>query len=258
MRDWLLTAAALVLASSIAIGQVAAVRPEGSLHGFLVLRTEDGTQLAEGDLLRLAHGGSVTNELRFHFADGSVYDDTTVFTQNSHFQVVRDHLVQKGPAFPDAIDMVVDARTGTATVHYTDEHGNAKSATEHFKTPPDLVNGILPTILQNVTPETAPKSVSMVVATPTPRLVKLGITVAGEDTFRIAGSARRATHYVLNVELGGITGMIAPLVGKQPPDSHIWISHDDAPQFVRGEQPFFDGAPLWRIELASPVWTRTP
>jgi hypothetical protein len=27
---------------------------------------------------------------------------------------------------------------------------------------------------------------------------------------------------------------------------------------VKAEQPFFPGAPLWRIELTSPVWPRLP
>jgi hypothetical protein len=61
-------------------------------------------------------------------------------------------------------------------------------------------------------------------------------------------------HYVLKVDIGGLQGVIAPLIGKQPPDSHVWILQGEAPAFVRSEQPFFMGAPLWRIELVSPVW----
>ena len=35
-----------------------------------------------------------------------------------------------------------------------------------------------------------------------------------------------ATHYVLKVEIGGLAGVVAPLVGKQPPDSHVWIQKE--------------------------------
>jgi len=50
--------------------------------------------------------------------------------------------------------------------------------------------------------------------------------------------------------------LIAPLVGKQPPDSHVWILGGDAPAFVKAEQALYIGGPVWRIELASPSWPR--
>ena len=52
--------------------------------------------------------------------------------------------------------------------------------------------------------------------------------------------------------------MLAPLLGKQPPDSHVWILGEEAPAFVKAEQPLYLGGPLWRIELVSPVWPPTP
>ena len=70
----------------------------------------------------------------------------------------------------------------------------------------------------------------------------------------MAGSTRRATHYVVKAEIGGLAGLLAPLVGKQPPDTHVWILEGPAPAFVKSEGPLFYGGPLWRIELTSPVW----
>jgi hypothetical protein len=35
-------------------------------------------------------------------------------------------------------------------------------------------------------------------------------------------------------------------------------SSGEAPAFVKSEQPFYLGGPVWRIELVSPVWPRTP
>src|SRR6202041_3357974 len=105
------------------------------------------------------------------------------------------------------------------TVRYND-HGKERVADDHLELPPDLANGMIPTLLKNVRRDTLPPSVSMVVATPKPRLVKIAISIAGTEPFSIAGSARQATHYVLKIEIGGVAGLIAPLVGKQPPDSH--------------------------------------
>lgn len=113
------------------------------------------------------------------------------------------------------------------------------------------------TMLKNMRPDAPPKSVGLVAAsTPKPTLVKLAISNAGEESFSTAGVARKATHYVLKVEIGGIKGLIAPLVGKQPPDSHVWILGGEAPAFVKAEQPFFQDGPVWRIELASPTWQK--
>jgi hypothetical protein len=47
--------------------------------------------------------------------------------------------------------------------------------------------------------------------------------VAGTEPCFVGGSARKATHYVLKIDIGGIAGFVAPLVGKQPPDSQVWI-----------------------------------
>jgi hypothetical protein len=88
--------------------------------------------------------------------------------------------------------------------------------------------------------------------------VKLAITSQGEEPFSIGGSSRKATHYVVKVEIGGAAGLVAPLLGKQPPDTHVWILGGEAPAFVKSEGPLFFGGPVWRIELTSPVWRRVP
>jgi hypothetical protein len=227
---------------------------EGLVHGFLSLRSPGGDVLANGDLIQDTRGDRVTSRLMFHFKDGSLNDETAVFTQRGHFRLLSDHLVQKGPAFEQPLEMTIDASTGHVTVRYKNDRGEEKVEDEHLKLPPDLANGMIPTLLKNVQRDAVPPSVSMVVATPKPRLVKIAISVAGTEPFSIAGSARQAAHYVLKVEIGGLAGLIAPLVGKQPPDSHVWILEGEAPAFVRSEAPMFMGGPVWETELESPVW----
>jgi len=51
-------------------------------------------------------------------------------------------------------------------------------------------------------------------------------------------------------------GLVAPLVGKQPADTHVWILGGEAPAFVKSEGPLYVGGPIWRIELASPIWPK--
>ena len=120
--------------------------------------------------------------------------------------------------------------------------------------PADLANGLVPTLIKNLRPDAPPAEVSIVVATPKPRLVKLIITAQGAEPFSVAGSAREATNYLVRVKIGGVAGVVAPILGKQPPDTHIWILGGEAPAFVKSEVVSYMGGPMWRIELASPVW----
>jgi len=122
---------------------------------------------------------------------------------------------------------------------------------------PDLVNGLIVTTLKNAQRGDPPATLSYIAATPKPRLVKLTVTAAGDETFLTGGLSRKAAHYVVKVEIGGISGWLAPLLGKHPPDSHVWILRDEVPAFVKSEQPLYVGGPLWRIETVSPVWPRT-
>jgi hypothetical protein len=111
-------------------------------------------------------------------------------------------------------------------------------------------------IIKNIQPETAETKVSMIVATPTPRLVKLAISPRGEEPFSLVGSQRKATRYEIKIELGGVTGLVAPLIGKQPPDIQVWIIGGEAPAFVKEEGFLYQGGPIWTIQLTSPVWPR--
>jgi hypothetical protein len=248
---------AALLSASRSGGEPVAVRhTEGSVHGFLILRTLDGTPLADGDLLQTARGTRVTSRLVFRFKDGSLHDETAVFSQRQQFRLVSAHLKQRGPSFPQPIEMMIDAVKGRVTVHYAGDDGQPRVASDDVTLPADLANGMVLTVLKNARPDAPPRSVGFVVATPKPRLVKLAISAAGEGSFTTGGTARKATHYVLKVEIGGLAGVVAPLIGKQPPDSHVWILGGEAPAFVKSEQPLYNGGPVWRIELTSPVWPK--
>jgi hypothetical protein len=184
-----------------AASDVAVKYKEGLTHGFLVLSTLDGKQIAVGDLLQVAHGSQVTSRLVYHFDDGSLQDETTVFWQGRSFSLISYHLIQKGPTFPSPTEVSIDAAKSQVAVRYTDDKGNEKSENEHMKLPPDLANGLVLTLLKNFRPGELPQ-LSMVVATPKPRMVKLSISSQGKDLLAIAGSRREALHYVIKIEIG--------------------------------------------------------
>jgi hypothetical protein len=252
-------ASPLILALTIAIAQPVTVRhAEGVVHGFLVLRELDGTILANGDLLQTSQGDRVTSRVVFHFKDGSLHDETAVFSQRGRFRLLSNHLVQRGATFPRQLDMKIDGGSRMVTINYTEEDGEKKVVSERMELQPDLANGMMTTLVKNLGARAPETMASMVAATPKPRLVKLAISPEGEDSFTVAGSSRRATRYLVKVELGGLTGLVAPLIGKQPPDAHVWILHGDVPAFVKSEAPLYTGGPIWRIELTSPAWPPSP
>ena len=244
----------VLFAASAGASPVAVRHREGALHGFLVLSTLDGVPIAEGDQTQVPHGTQITSRLTYHFKDGSLQDETAVFSQRSEFRLISYHLVQKGPAFKNATEISIAASSGQVTVQYTDDDGKEKTITEHLKLPPDLANGLVPVLLKNLGDDPQPLEVSMLVATPKPRLVKLAINREGKDPFSLAGAGREALHYSVKIEIGGIAGVVASWVGKQPPDSHVWILGGESPAFVRSETLSYMGGPMWRTELLAPTW----
>ncbi len=251
LLDIVLTSAFL-LSANIAFAEPVAVRQtEGLMHGFLVLQTLEGKTIADGEMTQVTRSGRVTGHLSFHFKDGSLYDDTVIFSQRGIFRLLTDHLIERGSSFTQPMDTLIDASTGQVTVRYSDKDGNEKVVTEKLELQPDLANGLVLTLLKDIQPTVPQTIVSMVVATPKPRLVTLEIRPQGEESLSIGNIQKKATHYVVKVKIGGITGAVAPIVGKQPPDTNIWVLGGEAPAFVRSEGPLFEGGPVWRIQLAN-------
>ena len=107
-----------------ALGEVVPVRhAEGMVHGFLALRTLGGETIADGDLIQTSRGDRVTSRLVFRFRDGSLHDETAVFTQSGNFRLVSDHLIQKGPSFPRSFDVTIDRASGRVDVRSRKRRG---------------------------------------------------------------------------------------------------------------------------------------
>src|SRR5437763_16770047 len=95
----LLACAAPFQTIPLAAEQVRVRHMEGLMHSVLALRTLDGKRLADGEMTQVAEGDRVTSRLIFRFKDGSVYDDTTIYSQRGAFRLLRYHLVQRRTSF---------------------------------------------------------------------------------------------------------------------------------------------------------------
>ena len=229
----------------------------GTLHGFLTAHAIDGKIIAEADLTQIVRADRVTIHLVFHFKDGSLDDETTVYTQHGHFRLISDHHIQRGPYFPQPMETTIDARSGRVTVRSTGKDGKEEVETEHMKLPLDLANGMTGIVAQNVLPNGAPETVSMVVTTPKPRLVKLVFTPKGEEPFSIAGFPRKSTRIEMKIDLGCVAGVVAPLIGKQPGNFNLWVLEDEVPVLLKETGYLYQDGPPLTFYFASPSWPQS-
>ena len=249
----LATLSALLICSLPAASEPVPVRyQEGTLRAFLVLRNQEGRTLASGQLLKIVHGDRVTARLLFHFRDGSLDDETSVYSQRSSFHLISDHHIQKGPAYSHDIDFHIDVPSGQVSLISTDPHGKQTSDESHLDLPADLANGMVVPLLMNLRPGPAPTSVSYLAPLAKPRLIHLDISVSGHKPLTIGGLHLSATEFLVKPVLGGLAGVVAPMLGKEPADAHLWIIDGAAPTFIKEEGQFFEGGPIWSIEQASP------
>ena len=100
---------------------------QGYLHGFVVLKDLDDKVLASGDLTQTGGANRVTAVLSLHFKDGSLYQETSVFSQRRVYQLLTYKQVQKGPSFKTQQTLNLDTSTGKVSLQYTDKDGEVKT-----------------------------------------------------------------------------------------------------------------------------------
>jgi hypothetical protein len=224
--------------------------PEGNMHGFLIVRTLAGEAIAYGELVQKPTRGLITSRMLLHFNDGSLYDETLAFSQKGVFRLERYQLVQGGPSFPKAT-IAFDRKSGQYRVQQQEKKDSEEeTASGPLAMPPDLYNGMATTLMKNL-PRGTSATVQMVAFTPEPRLLKMALMPEGEEKVRLGKDAKTVARYLVKLELGGLAGLMAPMLGKHPPDLHYWLVLGDVPAFVRFEGPMFLHGPVWRLELTT-------
>lgn len=204
--------------------------------------------------MEIVHGDRVFSRLTFHFKDGSLDDETTVYTQRGVFRLISDHHIQRGPYFPHPLDMEINVAKSIVVMRTPGKDGKEEVSTEHIKMPPDLYNGLITPIVKNLRTEAPETKVSMIVTTPKSRLVTLAILPQAPQPFSLAGFQHKALSWEIKIELGGLAGVIAPVIGKQPPNLYIWTEDGEVPAFLRETGPLFEGGAILSINLIGPTW----
>jgi hypothetical protein len=245
----------LAWAASLHAEPVRVQLPEGTARGFLVLRTLEGTPIAYGELRQKPVGAAVESVLALSFKDGSVREETATFTQKEVFRLEAYRLVQRGPSFPKQ-EISFDRKSGQYTaVTQEKKDDEEKSASGPLEMPADLYNGMALVLLKNLAPG-ARASGQVAAFLPKPRLLKMELGAEGEDRVTVGGQAKKLIRHLVNLEVGGLTGVVASLIGKEPPDLRYWLAAGEVPAFVRFQGAMYLNGPVWRLEMASVEWPK--
>ncbi len=227
---------------------------EGMVRGFLELSDLSGRRIASGDFLQTPRAGEIETRIVLYFKDGSLHDESVVFTQQRSFVMKSYRLIQKGKSFEEDMEVSLERAGGKYWVEVKGKDGRGKVMEGKLDMPADVYNGMVPTVMKNL-PKGERETVHMVAFTPAPKVVELEMVPSGEDKLFIGDLEKSATHYVLKPKLGLLT-LPAALLGRTPPDNHIWTVLEKVPAFVKFEGPLALGGTIWRIELTSPRWPK--
>jgi hypothetical protein len=235
--------------------------PEGIAHGFLLVRSLAGETIGQGEMTQVVKEGDLAeSHLVFTFKDGSLHDEKVTFSQQRVFTMLRYHLIQRGPSFPDQIEVSIDRGTAEYKVRSkAGGDGKEEVLTGAFTLPKDVYNGMFVTMLLNL-PKGASETVNFLAFTPAPEVIKLELNLMGEHEVRIGELSRKAVQYVFKPDVGTIRELLGKATGKLPAHFHYdcWIVDDEVPSFVQFEGPLQLMGPIVRIELVSPRLSAKP
>jgi hypothetical protein len=251
----LITVIAALLSTPVYAAPVEVRFPEGMTHGFLLVRSLAGEVLGRGEMTQvLKEGDLVENQLMFRFKDGSLHDERVAFSQQRVFTMISYRLVQRGPSFPDQIDVSVDRGTAAYTVHsQTGAVGKEEVLTGQVDLPKDVYNGMLIIMSKNLQ-RGADETVSVLAFTPTPQVIKVQLRAIEEQPVQIGEVSSKAMQYIFTPQIGMIKEFFGKAIGKLPAEFHYtcWIMTDNIPSFVQFEGPLQLMGQIMRIELVSP------
>jgi hypothetical protein len=249
----LLALVALAYSSTAQAAPVQVRLPEGSARGLLVLTTTDGQPIANGELVQRSNASRVDSRLSLTFTDGSRWDERVSFSQNQVFRLESYRLEQRGASFPTS-EIEFNRREQWFKARTQERKDDEiKDASGTLDLPADVYNGMTLVVLKNL-PAGERGSGQMLVFTPKPRLIRMELAREGEDDVRLETVGKKAIRYLVKLDVAGVAGVFAALLGKEPPDVRYWLLAGDIPMFVRFTGPMYLNGPTWRLEHATLQW----
>ncbi|HTL61642.1 MAG TPA: hypothetical protein VL261_08355 [Nitrospira sp.] len=228
---------------------------EGLTHGFLLVRSAAGEIVGHGEVTQIVkEGGVAESRLVFRFKDGSLHDEKVAFSQQRVFTLIRYQLIQRGPSFPEQMEVVIDRGSSSYEIRArSGEDGKEQVLSGEIEVPKDTYNGMIVTTLLNL-PKGATETVNVLAFVPEPTAIALELAFVGEQVIRVGDQTRKALQYAFKPDIGPVKKFLGTMLGKLPADFHYdcYILADEVPGFVRFEGPLQLMGPVLSIELISP------
>ena len=239
----------LLLAAQLGAEPIPVHFTQGQGRGFVVVRSAAGAIIGNGEYSQEAIGDRVTSRLTLRLRGGSLDDETTVYSQHGAYALISDHHIQRGPFFSDPSDSTISA-DGAVSIRTIGRDGKEKIVTSHLDMPADVSNGLVSTLLTNIPADKPEFRLGMFVPSGKGRLVQLRVTPEDKSYFSMIGVRHTVGVFRLHPELGGVAGVVAPIIGKQPADALVYVLEGDCPTVVREVGQLAEGGPIVSIELA--------
>jgi hypothetical protein len=233
---------------------------EGAAHGYLVVQDGSGESIGHGEVLQTVRRNLVESRLVFRFKDGSRFDEKTTFSQRRVFTLQKYRLIQRGPSFPEELDIRMDRKSGRYRVRSRAGPDQSEVVTAgRLDMPSDAYNGLIGTLLRNL-PSGKSATVRIVAFTPEPNLIALDLRPEAKEPVQVGDLLKTATRWVLEPRIHGVVHFFGKVLGQLPDKFRyrFWIIHDGIPAFARFEGPLHLMGPVWRIEVLSPRLAGSP
>jgi hypothetical protein len=224
--------------------------PEDESHRSLLVRSLAGETIGHGEMTQvITDGDLVENRLVFRFKDGSWHDEKVIFSQLGVFRLMSYRLIQRGPWFPEQLDVSIDRGTGEYTVRSktrAQEQDDVWAGQTDL--PTDVYNGMLITVSKNL--QGGNETVSILAFTPSPQVIKVQLLAIDTESGDRPG---KATQYVFKPQIGMVQGLLGKAAGRLPAHFQYdcWIMVNKTPSFVKFEGPLQLMGPTVRIEPVS-------
>ena len=228
--------------------------PEGVTHGYLLVQSLSGEPIGQGEMTQMIGGGDlVENHLVFRFKDGSLHEEKVAFSQHGVFTLMSYRLVQRGPFFPEQLDVSIDRNKAEYSVRSKTRVQEKEDVLDgQIDLPKDIYNGMLITVSKNLEKD-ADEMVSILAFTPAPQIINVQLLALDKGSVHTGELSNKTTQYIFKPQIGMIQKLLGKAAGKLPAHFQYdcWIMANETPSFVKFEGPLQLMGPTVRIELAA-------
>jgi hypothetical protein len=106
--------------------------------------------------------------------------------------------------------------------------GKSENFDEVMHLPIDPANGLLFTLPKGLLSGPS-ATVSYVAFSPKPWIVNIVYSQEGSDQLATQTESHKATRFIMEVKIGGISGVVASLTKKKPVDTHMCVAANGHP-----------------------------